>query len=311
MKYLVSIIIPVFNSETHLEETIKSILDQSYKYWELILVDDGSSDKSIEIAEEYALRDTRIRNLKRPKNRQKGGNVCRNFGFQNANGEYINWFDSDDLMAPSMLEQKVKKLKNSDYEFVVCEGIEFQNSTSNIIRKWNQIHSENPLIDHAFGLINFHTNGPLFKKTFLVENELFDESLQRKQEWEFYTRLLMKFPKYGVVEEPLYYYRNHKESINGRNSNKTLKSRIKADLLVFQTLKKSGVINKVNFYEIRRHFVLKIFAKLNYAIRIKDIKNSFYSLYCFSKLINSTFLQRGLIKLIGKPSILVNLFRVF
>jgi len=310
MTPLVSVIMPVFNSESHLEEAVISIIGQTYRNFELILVDDGSNDKSLDIALRYVKRDARVKFFKRPRGYRKGGNVCRNYGFKMAKGKYINWFDSDDVMFPEMLEKKVEKIQGDSYSFVVSEGVEFKGLKSNTIKKWDQIESEQPLLDHAFGNISFHTNGPLFKKEFINQTDLFDENLSRKQEWEFYTRLLLLSPKYGVIKEPLFYYRNHGQSINGRNSDETLKSRFRADFLVLRTLLKIKGISKDKEFEIRRHFILKLVFKIKYAIRNRAYESVILGVYYLSRIIDFNSLKAGLLKVMEKPKVILNLLRL-
>jgi glycosyltransferase involved in cell wall biosynthesis len=109
-KGLVSIIIPSFNREALLPETLDSILAQTYTHWECIIVDDGSIDSSLNIAEKYAINDDRFRVCRRPWYKKKGANNCRNYGFSKIYGEFVQWFDSDDIMLPSMIEDKVSKI---------------------------------------------------------------------------------------------------------------------------------------------------------------------------------------------------------
>src|SRR5690606_6713113 len=95
---LVSILIPNYNKAPYLRETLDSILSQTYLNWECIIVDDHSTDGSYEILEEYANLDCRFKVYKRPDHLPKGGNACRNYAFILSNGEFVNWFDSDDIM---------------------------------------------------------------------------------------------------------------------------------------------------------------------------------------------------------------------
>jgi glycosyltransferase involved in cell wall biosynthesis len=259
---LVSIIIPVYNRESLIRETLDSVLKQSYYNWECILVDDGSTDRSIEIINEYVKRDNRIHFYSRPQNRKKGANACRNYGFEMSTGTYIQWFDSDDLMHEHKLKFKVEALENSNVDFVVCEGIEYRDSIENIVHHWNEIHSNNVLLDHITGKANFHTNGPLFKKDFLQYISLFNEDLQRKQEWEFYSRLLTYSTSYKPINIVLYYFRQHQNSINGANNISTLKSRILSNKLVFKLAKNN--LNHKDLMIVRKQFVSKyiLFFKL-------------------------------------------------
>ena len=105
-EYLVSIVTPVYNSEKFISDTIESVQDQTYKNWELLLVDDCSKDASAEIIESYRKDDERIKYIKLEKN--SGAAVSRNVGIKNAKGRFIAFVDSDDLWEPKKLEVQMK-----------------------------------------------------------------------------------------------------------------------------------------------------------------------------------------------------------
>lgn len=123
MEPLVSIITPVYNAQEYLEETILSVLQQTYSNWELLLIDDCSTDKSYEIIKKYQNQDKRIRYLKNEKN--SGPAVTRNRGIESSNGEYIAFLDSDDLWYQDKLEKQINfilenKLKISHGNYYFC-----------------------------------------------------------------------------------------------------------------------------------------------------------------------------------------------
>ena len=103
---LVSIITPVYNAEKFLSETIKSIQSQTYKNWELLLVDDCSKDNSAKIIEEFKISDNRIKYIKLEKN--SGASVSRNTGIKNAKGRFIAFVDSDDIWKPEKLHIQIR-----------------------------------------------------------------------------------------------------------------------------------------------------------------------------------------------------------
>jgi glycosyltransferase involved in cell wall biosynthesis len=94
---LISIIVPTYNRAHLLIKTLNTINDQSYKNWECIIVDDQSTDNTIEILENYIIENKRFRFYIRPPDLPKGVNSCRKEGFLKSKGDYISWFDSDDL----------------------------------------------------------------------------------------------------------------------------------------------------------------------------------------------------------------------
>lgn len=95
---LVSIIIPTYNRAHLIGETLDSVLAQTYQNWECIVVDDGSSDDTNALMKTYCEQDSRFRYYHRPKERKKGGNICRNIGIDKAQGDFISFLDSDDFI---------------------------------------------------------------------------------------------------------------------------------------------------------------------------------------------------------------------
>ncbi len=274
---LVSIIIPVYNRALLIGETLESILCQSYANWECLLIDDGSSDNTAQIVNDYVLRDSRFQYYFRPINRKKGANACRNIGFELSKGDYIQWFDSDDLMHKDKLKLKIECLDQSKVDFVVCEGIEYKNTIDNVVHHWNEIQSNSVLLDHILGKVNFHTNGPLFKRSFLKNIPLFNESLQRKQEWEFYSRLLTLSTNYKPLNVPLYYFRVHNESINGLNAIATLKSRIISNSLVFKLAKNN--LKEYDLEIVRKQFFNKYLMFFKIAMSQNKVYFMFLSVF--------------------------------
>lgn len=104
MNPLISIIVPVYNTEKYIDETIRSVVDQTYQHWELVLVDDGSTDQSNRIIEKWIQEDRRIRYSFK----ENGGQAsARNVGIQICKGEYIAFLDADDLYMPERLQSQI------------------------------------------------------------------------------------------------------------------------------------------------------------------------------------------------------------
>jgi glycosyltransferase involved in cell wall biosynthesis len=125
MTQLVSIIIPNYNRESLIGETLDSILAQTYSHWECIIVDDGSTDNSVEVIQQYVKKDLRFKLIQRPSNHLKGANACRNIGLQKAKGEFIIFFDSDDLMMEQHVENKLKFMIDEDLDYAVFKSKNF------------------------------------------------------------------------------------------------------------------------------------------------------------------------------------------
>lgn len=228
----VSVIIPFFNSEDFLEETLSSIATQTYANWECILVDDGSTDSSSEIIRSFTKSDERFKLFERDRE-PKGAPTCRNIGFQKSQGELINWFDADDLMHPEMLARKVEQLSsNPAWDFVVSRCSAFNESNSSELMDLDyKLTSETPVEDYISFAMRFYTPGPMIRRSFLKTfDEMFDEDLIRHQEGEFYFRLLHFSKEYGVIEKPLAFIRKHEASLGVNYSKGDDKLRFQNDL---------------------------------------------------------------------------------
>lgn len=214
-KDLVSIIIPVKNRESLIIETLESIKEQTYHNWECVIVDDDSDDNTFGVIEEYIAQDNRYMLFKRGENHKPGGNGARNYGYKKSKGNYIQWFDSDDLMHKDHLKYKVSKLKeNEKIDFVNCK---IQNFTdSNLIgeSRSKPIWSENLVVDFLNRRIDMFTPTVMWRRDHILKSdELFNENLKRHQETEFFYRLLLISEKCGVEDKVLVYRRMHVDSI--------------------------------------------------------------------------------------------------
>ena len=248
---LVSIIIPTYNRAHLIGETLDSVLSQTHINWECIVVDDGSTDNTACLLDNYCKKDSRFQYHHRPSNRPKGANACRNYGFELSKGDYVNWFDDDDVMHYSKLLKQVKALEESNYNFSVCQTLIFENSVENIIGlRSENINSKEIFYDYIIQKISWLTQAPLWRKSFLQSFDyLFDEELQAAQEWEFHCRVLVSCKDYITVDEPLVFIRQHSESIsyNGNADIREL-NYYKAREKVYFLIKKINVSNNVRNY---------------------------------------------------------------
>lgn len=254
---LISIIIPTYNRAHLISETLDSILMQTYKNWECIIIDDNSTDDTALLLDDYAKKDHRFQYYRRPQEKIKGPNSCRNYGFEISKGEYVKWFDSDDLMCFNLLENQVKVL-NDQIECIVCK-VAFYDFEHDSIFKENKIYSDNLIEDYLIGNIAFYISGPLWKRSFLNEQKsLFDETIHNLDDWDFNLRMLYQGPYIVYLHEALIKYRIHKESLSheiGKLNFNEIQSEFKAIrkhiLLIAQNKKASS--NKLKIYLKNRH----------------------------------------------------------
>lgn len=203
---MVSIIIPTYNRANLIGETLDSIIAQTYENWECVVVDDGSDDNTDEVLKKYCDKDSRIQYYHRPEEHLPGGNGARNYGFKLAKGEYINWFDSDDLMVENRLELMMNKFfDNPNLDFCLSDSIVIDNN-HNILTylRINNGQKGNLFERYILKKIKFSTINPLFKRDFIENKDLFNEKTLRGQEFEFFSKLFYNYDKiFGVVNLPL------------------------------------------------------------------------------------------------------------
>jgi glycosyltransferase involved in cell wall biosynthesis len=214
---LVSIIIPTYNRAHLIGETLDSVIAQSYPNWECIVVDDGSTDYTAELLNFYCEKDQRIQFHLLPTNRNQGANSCRNYGFELSNGEYINWFDSDDIMFPKKIELQLRLLTKSSNGFCVCQMLNWNPSDNTTKLRFNSLISSESFYDFITAKIGFLTQAPLWKTVFLKNNNYrFDEELKAGQEWELFARILFDYSTYECINTPLVLLRIHNQNISNQ-----------------------------------------------------------------------------------------------
>ncbi len=207
----VSIIIPLYNRVSFIKETINSIGAQNYPYWEAIIVDDGSTDGSFELVKDMAEKDHRIRLLRRDR-APKGAPTCRNIGAKHARSDFIIFMDSDDLLAPFCLEQRVTALQqHPDYDFLVFPMLLFEKAVGDTNLLWNIDTEEDDLARFLRWDPVWQTMCPIYKRSSFLQGGGFDENLFFWQDYELHVRLLYSNFKYKKLLEttPDCYYRKH------------------------------------------------------------------------------------------------------
>ena len=211
---LISIIVPVYNREALIRETLRSIANQSYINFQCILVDDQSTDRTVEIIKDFIIQENRFELIERPSTEQKGAPTCRNIGLNRARGEFIQFFDSDDILLPTALEDKLRPLmEDSELQFVVSRTA-FLMEDGQIDHPNQRLTYPQTFEEFLKNKTVFFTPGPLFRSSFLKQQRIaFDPSLARHQEFEFYSRLMSKMPNFRILDKVHCHYRMHSESI--------------------------------------------------------------------------------------------------
>ncbi|WP_262490548.1 glycosyltransferase family 2 protein [Leeuwenhoekiella marinoflava] len=235
---------PVYNREAHLKGTLDSIKAQTYRNWECLLVDDHSTDKSLQILKDFEKGDSRFKVLIRPNNRPKGANACRNFGFEHATGRFINWFDSDDLMEPDFIHKKLAAFDTETDIVLSKTKIYYVKDQTEVLEQRTQLTS-NLLEDFITRKISWYLPDPMYTKSFLDKHNLvFDEQLLGGQDRDFFQRVLLSNPVMLVINYYLTTYLKHSASISEniykQGNFKITQSRVRALISFIKRLQSEG-----------------------------------------------------------------------
>lgn len=229
---LISIIVPIYNAEKFLLRCLESISNQTYANIEIILVDDGSTDKSKEICDSFVNRDKRFTYLYKE---NSGVSDARNFGLDNANGEYIGFCDADDWMEQDMLEKLMSSAIENDADAAVCsytydmnpsESKEDDTDVIDSISAYRRIFS-----DYKFG--GFIWN-KIFKKS-LIDNLRFNPDIRIYEDTLFSSEAILRANKVCCINSELYHYYYNFDSATKANFSKDTSSLEALKLLVEKT----------------------------------------------------------------------------
>lgn len=276
----VTIVIPAYNRASTLDRAINSVLNQSYSNIEVIVVDDNSTDNTIEIIRK--INDKRLKYIKL--NENKGACFARNLGIQNSTGEYIAFQDSDDEWYKDKLDKQLKFLKEESYNLVGCSINQIYDSGK--IKTFPNINIESIDIKEYIHYGNiFSTQTILGKKECFLKNQ-FDNSMPRFQDWELMIRMCKTY-KVGFMQEKLVdaYIQNDSISKNNKKAVEAL------DII----RKKYANKNKLNSFYLRNMAIYSLNDNLqnarNYFIEaykydMKSYKNKFNYILVKMNLMN-------------------------
>lgn len=202
----VSVIIPTYNRAKVIGRAIESVLNQTYEYWELFIVDDGSTDNTKKVVSKKYLQDPRIFWVERPKTRKKGANACRNVGIEKSIGKYIALLDSDDEWHPEKIEVQLKTLMSQDCasDKLLCyTQNEIVKNGKAVIKPRRGLKDGERISDYLIlnnGLIQ---TSSLFFPIELSQDLKFDENLPRHQDIDFLLRLELQNVEFIFVNKVL------------------------------------------------------------------------------------------------------------
>ena len=229
---LISIIIPTFQRSELIIETLNSVQNQSYKNFECLIIDDGSSSNHIEIIQNQIYNDNRFKLIKRPNEYKKGASSCRNYGFMKSQGEYINWLDDDDLFALNKLENQVHFINNNNkVDLITCTWARFKHSNSFKLRDTSCFEELHSGLEYMKVYGKHKTFLPshnfMVKRKIVLKSGLWNEALSVNQDGEFFCRILLNSINVFHTADTYVLYRTPtNQNISGSGDIKKAKSAV-------------------------------------------------------------------------------------
>ncbi|TBW27749.1 glycosyltransferase family 2 protein [Gramella sp. KN1008] len=205
---LVSVIMPAYNSEAFISEAILSVLQQTYPNWELLIIDDGSSDSSFQIIEKYSKTEARIRILKNPTN--QGTHISRNKGIKAATGDFIAFVDADDRWKPEKLQKQLQILSKegipacfSSYELISEDGKPLNKKIEALpVLTYDKLLKAN-YVGNLTGIYSVKALG-----------KIYCPAIRKRQDWALWLKVIEKGGPMQSIRESLAVYRVRKNSIS-------------------------------------------------------------------------------------------------
>ena len=284
---LISIIVPIYNCEKYLKKCISSLINQTYTNIEIILINDGSKDKSREICEKFAKTDNRIKVI----NIKNGGvSNARNIGIASARGKYLGFIDADDWIERDMYEKMYTNMIENNANFSICEKIrEEENEINNniymipdnikVLKKGEAINKSFDNCDKCYGGYVFNK---LFNRDFIIKEKIkFDTEISISEDSLFILEYMIKFQNLKTVynTKPYYHYVERKNSALREKFNKkkiTVIDAYKKMIDILEEQKEIVKLEDINVSNVKRLYIKSnnnIYSQMQkYNMRDKEIE---------------------------------------
>lgn len=272
----ISVIIPVYNAQDTIEQTVHSVTSQSYQNLEIILVNDGSTDTSYEICKKLQLEDSRIKIF----DKENGGVAsARNIGIAHATGQYIIHADADDIVLPNAYLNLINEANRSNAAIVV--GGYYSGFENNYVEKIPGIEIKDPVV-FSKQMLQDKIHAGLWNKLVrsdLYNNFQFKEGLDYKEDLIFFVIQLMRYkPEISTIQEPVYFYYIRENSI----TNQIFDKNVEKNFIVIKE------IESLNYKELEDSLRFqKAYANIGYILNKTNSKyhySDFYSNLSFLDL---------------------------
>lgn len=278
MHDLISIVVPVYNCEKYLEECLESLCSQTYKNIEIICVDDGSTDSSVDLLKSIAEKDSRVKILSQ---KNAGAGAARNYGLSVAQGKYIYFFDADDIAINNLLQLAYNRAQETDADIVAFNGYTFTNddiSTKKIKPGYNKnvlgdsscVFSYQDYPENIMSIVNVVPWNKLIRTDFIKENNIRFEEISSTNDITFSAVCAATAKRIALVDKQLMYYRlGHSGTISSTKS-KNLTNVVTAVESVISQVSNLSYANKLQS-------AIKYFAIDNYCFNFITFMDDFSS----------------------------------
>ncbi len=253
----VSIIVPVYKVEKYLDKCVDSIVNQTYKDIEIILVDDGSPDNCPKMCDDWAIKDDRIKVI----HKENGGlSDARNTGLEVSTGDYVGFVDGDDVVSNVMYEKLIDLISNSNSQISMCQFARFieGNSPNYTIKDDVSVFGQNEALKEILKeKIGNHVCNKLFKRE-LFDNISFTKGVAYEDIFIFY-KLVLKANKIAITDSKLYGYMQRRDSITNKCTVKNVRDYLKANKTRYEELKgKEELTDYLNISVVKGFYILNV-----------------------------------------------------
>lgn len=258
-KDLISVIVPVYNIEKYLPRCIDSILDQTYKNWEAIFVNDGSTDNSLKILEEYKKRDERIKIINK---KNAGSGAARNDGIETSKGKYIAFLDSDDWYEKNFLENLYNNLIENNSDVAMCNPKMTYDDTSKNKKINTYFFNEielNKTPEKILGILEMPVVwNKLYKKEIIVKNKIKFPNYSFCEDVEFLYKTFLYVNNLSKIEDDLYNYYQRRDSETKKIKEESIEQVYKVIKNIENYVKENFIEKLEIFYQYKVQFLYSI-----------------------------------------------------
>lgn len=278
---ILSIIVPVYNVELYLVKCLQSIVNQTLKDIEVIIVDDESTDSSLMICEHFS---NKYENFHTYSKINEGQGVARNYGLQIAQGQFVCYVDSDDWIEPSMCEEVVEVMKKTNADFVNF-GVDFISSTGKVVKKIQDFKVKELTGDELFlnALIDRHilsiSWNKIYRRSFLLENGILFPTIRVNEDL-FYSRAVSYYASKAVFISNVYYHALVRPGSTSRKMSVPM-FRVSEDLINYE---KQFFAKRLQQSDCQRYFCAHVAKLFSYMLIQASFRISDYAEYksCFN-----------------------------